>query len=81
MRQLFIVVLCFAAIGLIVGYALFGRVGGEYIGLAELLSPPRGLFDEVSQQLRGVSHARRNVLLAGGIGAVAGVVFFGIRRR
>ncbi len=81
MRRLLTVVLVFAAIGLMIGYLLFGRIGGDYVALGELLSPSQGFFDEVSRELRGINHARRNVLLAGGIGAVVGLITVGFRKR
>ena len=81
MRKFVITVVACAAIGFMIGYLQFGSAGGEYIPIGELLSPPRGLFGEVTQRLRGIHHARRNVLLAGGVGAVVGMFAFGMRRR
>jgi hypothetical protein len=61
-------------IGLVFGYLMFGRFLGEYLSLGQLLAPAGNLLEELGRQIAGIKTARQNVLIAGGVGAVAGLV-------
>lgn len=67
-------IIVFALIGLGVGYAFFGKWGGEYVSLQTLFSfggnPVQGAF----RSLTGVEDMRNKVLLCGVAGAVVGVL-------
>jgi hypothetical protein len=69
-------------VGLIFGYLMFGRFLGEYLSLGELLAPADNVLEEIGKQLSGIKSARQNVFIAGGIGAVAGLILgFVLKRR
>lgn len=61
-------------IGLVFGYLMFGRFLGEYLSLGEFLAPADNVLEELGRQIAGIKTARQNVLIAGGVGAVAGLV-------
>ena len=65
-------------IGLGIGYLIFGRVGGEFIAVQTLFSPPDNILSELGQKITGVAEARRNILISGaaglGLGAILGAV-------
>lgn len=70
----------FGVLGLIAGYLLFARVGGNYISPMELISAPTGFLSRMSRGVRGIEEIRQRVFIAGGVGAVAGVVVALTRR-
>ncbi len=62
-------------LGLIIGYVIFGRSGGEFISILDIINPPQNLMEEMTQTLTGLQQIRRNILISGGVGAVVGLVF------
>lgn len=69
-------------VGLIFGYLMFARFLGEYLSVRELLAPADNVLEELGKQLSGIKAARQNVFIAGGIGAVAGLILgFVLKRR
>ncbi len=72
--------LIFGLIGLVAGYLLFGRVGGSYISPMELIAPSSDLFSRLGRAVRGVEEVRRQVLISGGVGALAGAAVGFIRK-
>ncbi|GAB4118694.1 MAG: hypothetical protein Fur0026_08140 [Sideroxydans sp.] len=69
-----IVIVILGIIGLAVGYAIFGKWGGEYVSLQTLFSfggnPLQGAF----RSLSGIEEMRNKVLLCGAAGAVVGLL-------
>ena len=63
-----------AIVGLIVGYLIFGRLGGEYLNLHTLISPAKNLLEDLAQSVTGVEAARTHILIAGAVGAGLGLL-------
>lgn len=63
-----------AIFGLVVGYLIFGRLGGEYIGLGHLFSPAEGWLEEIGETITGVKEARQNILISGAVGLGLGIL-------
>ncbi len=64
----------FTALGLIVGYAFFGKWGGDYVSLKTLFSFGGNAFQGAFRSISGIDEMRNDILLCGAIGAVAGVI-------
>jgi hypothetical protein len=60
--------------GLIVGYALFGKLGGEYVSLKTLFSFGGNALTRAFQSISGLEDMRNKILLCGVAGAVVGVL-------
>ena len=67
-------VAAFTVLGLIVGYAFFGKWGEEYVSLKMLFSFGGNGLQSVFRSISGVEDMRNKVLLCGGAGAVVGVL-------
>jgi hypothetical protein len=65
----------FAVLGLIVGYAIFGKLLGDYVSLKTLLSFGGNAFHRAFQSISGIEDMRNKILLSGVAGAVVGVLF------
>ena len=63
-----------AVCGLVVGYLIFGRLGGEFIGLGQLFSPAESWLEEIGESITGVKQARQNILISGAIGLGLGIL-------
>ena len=72
--------LVLAIVGLVIGYLIFGRVGGEFIELRTLLQTPDNIAASVIQSVSGIKEARQNILIAGAVGAGVGVILGAVRR-
>ncbi len=71
-----------ALAGLVVGYFIFAKAGGGYINPLNILVPAQGLLDKFAGAVVGIGTIRTNILISGGVGAVAGflaAVFLGRR--
>jgi len=64
----------FTLIGLIVGYAIFGKWGGEYVSLQTLFSFGGNAVQGTFRALTGIENMRNKVLLCGAAGAAVGLV-------
>ncbi|ADE11868.1 hypothetical protein [Sideroxydans lithotrophicus] len=64
----------FTALGLIIGYAIFGKWAGEYVSLQTLFSFGGNAFHRAFQSVSGIDDMRNKILLCGAAGAVAGVL-------
>lgn len=64
----------FAALGLIIGYAIFGKWGGEYVSLKTLFSFGGNGIQSAFRSISGIEDMRNKVLLCGAAGAVVGVI-------
>lgn len=64
----------FAVLGLIVGYALFGKLGGEYVSLKTLFSFGGNAIFRAFQSISGLEDMRNRILLCGVAGGVVGIL-------
>jgi hypothetical protein len=64
----------FAVLGLIVGYALFGKLGGEYVSLKTLFSFGGNAIFRAFQSISGLEDMRNRILLCGVAGGVIGIL-------
>lgn len=64
----------FAALGLIVGYAIFGKWAGEYVSLKTLFTFGGNAFQRAFQSVTGIEDMRTRILLCGAAGAAVGVI-------
>jgi ABC-type Co2+ transport system permease subunit len=64
----------FAVLGLIVGYAYFGKWAGDYVSLKTLFSFGGNAFQNAFRSASGIEEMRNNILLSGVVGAVVGVL-------
>lgn len=67
-------IIIFTLIGLIVGYAIFGRWGGEYVSVQTLFSFGGNAVQGTFRALTGIEDMRNKVLLCGAAGAVVGLL-------
>jgi hypothetical protein len=64
----------FAALGLVIGYAIFGKWGGEYVSLKTLFSFGGNGFQSTFRSISGIEDMRNTVLLCGAAGAIVGAL-------
>ncbi len=64
----------FAVLGLIAGYAFFGKLGGEYVSLKTLFSFGGNTLQNAFRSIAGIDELRNKILLCGAIGAVVGAL-------
>jgi hypothetical protein len=67
-------VAAFTALGLIVGYAVFGKLAGHYVSLKTLFSFGGNALETALRSMSGIDDMRNKVLLCGLGGAVIGVL-------
>jgi len=68
-------------LGLIVGYLLFAKVGNSYLRITDLLGLNQGVMAAIGSKLYKYDAVRQNILIAGGVGALVGLVLsLGARR-
>ncbi len=81
MKNNLLSVAAFAALGLIVGYAIFGKWGGQYVSLKTLFSFGDGGLQGAFRSISGLNDMRDKILLCGVAGAVAGaLLMFKLRK-
>lgn len=64
----------FAVIGLIAGYAIFGKWGGECVSLKTLFSFDGSPLQKAFRVISGIDDMRDKILLCGVVGAVVGAL-------
>lgn len=74
MKKNLISIAAFAVLGLIIGYAVFGKWGGEYVSLKTLFSFGGNALQGAFRSISGIEDMRNKVLLCGAAGAVIGVI-------
>jgi hypothetical protein len=67
-------IVAFAVLGLIVGYAIFGKWAGDYVSLKTLFTFGGNAFHRAFQSVTGIEDMRNKILLCGAAGAVVGVL-------
>jgi len=74
-------VTAFTVFGLIIGYAVFGKLGGEYVSLKTLFSFGGNALFRAFQSISGLEDMRNRILLCGLLGAVVGLLInFKVKR-
>ncbi|MCK5168705.1 MAG: hypothetical protein KAQ75_02410 [Bacteroidales bacterium] len=81
MKKLVIYILLFGIIGLIIGYLLFGKIGGDYINVKVIFNSSKNAIESFSRNISGLAKIKQNILISGGIGAVLGLVITFIRKK
>ena len=73
MKKNLLSIIAFAVLGLIIGYAIFGKWAGDYVSLNTLFSFGGNAFHRAFQSVTGIEDMRNKILLCGVAGAVVGV--------
>jgi hypothetical protein len=68
-----IVIATCTALGLVVGYVIFGKFAGHYVSLKTLLSFGGNAFQNAFNSLSGIEAIRNKILLSGAAGAAVGI--------
>ena len=74
MNKNLISIAAFAALGLIIGYAIFGKWAGEYVSLKTLFTFGGNALQRAFQSISGIEDMRTKILLCGAAGAAVGVI-------
>lgn len=69
-----VIIVVLGLVGLAVGYALFGKWGGEYVSLETLFSFGGNRLQGAFRSISGIEDVRNKVLLCGATGAVVGLL-------
>ena len=85
MKNIIILGIVLAVLGLLFGYFVFGKIAGEYVSVKVLFTSSSGsVIRGLAQKLVGITTIRRNILISGGVGLVAGVILgaaFAMKKR
>ena len=74
MKKNLLSIIAFAVLGLIVGYAIFGKWAGDYVSLKTLFTFGGNAFQRAFQSVSGIEDMRNKILLCGAAGAAVGVI-------
>ena len=78
MRNTLVLAIIFGIIGLVVGYFLFASLGNGYMPLSTLFGVSNGFGDSLRNAVTGIiknlPEVRRNIIISGLVGVVAGFV-------
>ena len=69
-----LLIVAFTLAGLIVGYLIFGKWGGEYVSFNNLFSFGGNGFQSALRSISGIEDMRNKVLMCGAAGAVVGLL-------
>jgi hypothetical protein len=72
--RIIILLVVIGIVGLVAGYLIFGRIGGEYIKVKQVLQPSGNLLEDIAESITGVQKARRNIWISGAVGAGVGII-------
>jgi predicted tellurium resistance membrane protein TerC len=85
MRNIIIFGVVLAVLGLLFGYLVFGKIAGEYVSVKTLFASSSGsVIKGLVQKVIGITTIRRNILISGGVGLIAGVILgaaFAMKKR
>lgn len=76
-----------AAVGFGAGYAIYGKVGNDYLSIHDIFLEPKSLFDTVAVSALRTKEKRQAILASTGVGAgfglLAGLIhsFASVRRQ
>jgi hypothetical protein len=79
MRKL--IILACAAVGLALGYAVFGKVAGHYISLDSLFQFGGNSLQSAWRSVSGLEAMRNKILMCGVAGVVVGLLLVARRKR
>jgi hypothetical protein len=65
----------FGIAGLVLGYAIFGKIGGEYVDLNVIFSADNNFLQKAVRSVAGVDAVRSKILWCGAIGALLSFTF------
>jgi hypothetical protein len=71
-KSVIAIVAC-AALGLVVGYVIFGKWAGHYVSLKTLLSFGGNAFQSAFNSISGIEAIRNKILLSGAVGTAVGI--------
>ncbi len=74
-------IVIFTIIGLLIGYLLFGKMGGEYLDISTIFGSSGGGLGDFARDLSGITKARNNIMITGGVGFVIGLIFTFIKKK
>ncbi|AHC16374.1 hypothetical protein [Salinispira pacifica] len=92
MSRLLLLIVIGLVAGLVVGYFIFAQIGGEYIPVktiialganedpANLSEAIQSLGNSIQNIILDIETIRRNILISGLVGAIAGALLFGLAR-
>jgi hypothetical protein len=72
-KSAFIIAVC-ALLGLVAGYAIFGKLAGSYVSMDTLLSFGGNAIQSAFRSISGIEAMRNKILLCGATGVVTGVL-------
>ncbi|MFO7829490.1 MAG: hypothetical protein R6V23_12765 [Bacteroidales bacterium] len=81
MKRLILLILLFGILGLIFGYILFGKMGGEYINLKFLFQSAANPIESFGRKIAGIEKIRQNIIISGVAGGILGVILYYIRKK
>jgi hypothetical protein len=74
MKKNLLSIAAFTVLGLIVGYAWFGKWAGDYVSLKTLFSFGGNSIQSAFRSISGIEDMRNKILLCGAAGAVVGML-------
>ena len=81
MKRTGLFIIVFVIIGLVLGYLIFGRIGGEYVDLQTIFSESENALESIGRNIAGLKKMKQNILISGGAGGVLGLILSLIRRK
>jgi len=69
-----LIILICISLGLGAGYAVFGKLAGNYVSIDTLLSFGGNAFENAISSIAGIDAIRNKILLCGAAGGVVGVL-------
>jgi hypothetical protein len=84
MKNIFVLILIFGILGIVVGYLLFAKIGGEYISLKYLFNSG-GALQSLGEKFLGIDelkqNIKQNVMISGGVGGIVGLFVYYILKK
>ena len=80
MKKTLILILLFGILGLVAGYFLFGKIGGEYVYIKTIFSTSSNAIESLGRKIAGIENIKQNILISGGVGALVGLII-GLRKK
>lgn len=81
MKNLFVLIVVFGAIGLAFGYAIFGKFAGEYVSLKTIFGESANALESFGRQLTGLEEMKQKILISGGVGGIIGLFVYYLRKK
>ena len=81
MKKLVLYVLFFGVLGLITGYLIFGKFGGDYVHLKTIFSSSKSAIESFGRNISGIAKMKQNILVSGGIGGILGIIIATVRKK